>query len=124
MVARATNTPTRRPRASSRRQASRFGLAPAVAFNFGSGHGWSYVSAGIGAFAMVLRPEVDRTCGPLMRVLTDLNYGGGARWFIKPHLAFSFDVRVYRSSLEARSGRTGQPRARVLTYSAPAFPLK
>ena len=27
--------------------------------------------------------------------LKTLNYGGGARWFIKPHLAFSFDVRFY-----------------------------
>ena len=24
-----------------------------------------------------------------------VNYGGGARWFIKKHLAFSLDVRFY-----------------------------
>ena len=27
--------------------------------------------------------------------LKTINYGGGARWFIKPHVAFSFDVRFY-----------------------------
>ena len=27
--------------------------------------------------------------------LKTINYGGGARWFIKSHLAFSFDVRFY-----------------------------
>ena len=27
--------------------------------------------------------------------LNTINYGGGARWFIKPHVAFSFDVRFY-----------------------------
>jgi len=25
-----------------------------------------------------------------------VNYGVGARWFAKPHLAFSFDVRFYQ----------------------------
>jgi hypothetical protein len=27
--------------------------------------------------------------------LKTVNYGGGARWFAKTHLAFSFDVRFY-----------------------------
>ena len=27
--------------------------------------------------------------------LKTINYGGGARWFTKTHLAFSFDVRFY-----------------------------
>jgi hypothetical protein len=27
--------------------------------------------------------------------LKTLNYGGGARWFAKSHLAFSLDVRFY-----------------------------
>jgi hypothetical protein len=28
--------------------------------------------------------------------LQTLNYGGGARWFIKNRLAFSLDVRIYQ----------------------------
>ena len=27
--------------------------------------------------------------------LKTINYGGGARWFAKAHVAFSFDVRFY-----------------------------
>ena len=27
-----------------------------------------------------------------------LNYGGGARWFNSPHLAFTFDIRFYAIS--------------------------
>ena len=33
------------------------------------------------------RPDAER--------LKTIDYGGGARWFAKPHLAFSFDVRFY-----------------------------
>ena len=28
--------------------------------------------------------------------LLTLSYGGGARWFVSSHVAFSFDLRFYR----------------------------
>jgi hypothetical protein len=28
--------------------------------------------------------------------LTGIHYGGGARWFLNKHVAFSFDLRFYR----------------------------
>ena len=31
-----------------------------------------------------------------------INYGGGARWFAKEHLAFTFDLRFYRSMRRRR----------------------
>ena len=70
--------------------------APQLSLNFGSGRGWSYLSGGIGVSQWSLIPDgrVDPFPGDTERLKT-INYGGGARWFIKSHLAFSFDVRFY-----------------------------
>jgi hypothetical protein len=70
-------------------------LAPQLSFNFGTGHGWSYVSGGLARSTWSLVPA-DRAAFPSdAEKLKTINYGGGARWFIKRHLAFSFDVRFY-----------------------------
>jgi hypothetical protein len=70
-------------------------FAPQLSFNFGNGHGWSYISGGIGRSTWSLVPD-DRPPFPSDdEKLKTINYGGGARWFIKSHLAFSFDVRLY-----------------------------
>ena len=67
----------------------------ALSFNFGTGHGWSYVSGGLARSTWSLVPA-DRAAFPSdAEKLKTINYGGGARWFIKRHLAFSFDVRFY-----------------------------
>ena len=69
-------------------------LTPQVSLNFGSSRGWSYISAGYG--------WTRRTTGDAASTLPDgsnvttLSYGGGARWFIKTHVAFSFDLRFFR----------------------------
>jgi hypothetical protein len=69
-------------------------LTPQVSLNFGNTRGWSYVSAGYGL--------TKRTTGNAATTLPDgsnvatLSYGGGARWFLKAHMAFSFDLRFYR----------------------------
>ena len=70
-------------------------VSPQLSLNFGNGSGWSYLSAGLGATQWSLQPEgvVDYLANSDR--LKTLNYGGGARWFIKPHLAFSFDIRFY-----------------------------
>ena len=70
-------------------------LAPQLSFNFGNGHGWSYISGGLGRSTWSLVPD-DRAAFPSdSDNLKTINYGGGARWFMKSHLAFSFDVRLY-----------------------------
>jgi hypothetical protein len=74
-------------------------LGPALSLNFGTGAGWSYLSAGMNASTWSILPVVDGVESPPLppdeqRVKT-IDYGGGARWFAKPHLAFSFDVRFY-----------------------------
>ena len=64
-----------------------------VSLNFGTRDGWSYVSVGLGRSRLGLRAldgEASRPTG-----VHTLSYGGGARWFNRPHLAFSLDARFY-----------------------------
>jgi hypothetical protein len=70
-------------------------VAPQLSFNFGDGDGWSYISGGIGTSTWSLVPDGQSARDPDVERLKTINYGGGARWFIKRHLAFSFDVRFY-----------------------------
>ncbi len=69
--------------------------APQLSFNFGSGNGWSYFSGGIGPAVWSVTADGSGTSPPDAERLQTINYGGGARWFTKRHLAFSFDVRFY-----------------------------
>jgi hypothetical protein len=73
-------------------------LSPQLSLNFGNGSGWSYLSAGLGQTTWFLATDDLGDYLPNGDKLKTLNYGGGARWFIKPHLAFSFDVRFYAIS--------------------------
>ena len=70
-------------------------LSPQLSINFGNGSGWSYLSVGLGQTTWFLAPSDLGDYLPNDDKLKTLNYGGGGRWFIKPHLAFSFDVRFY-----------------------------
>jgi hypothetical protein len=79
-------------------------LSPHVSFNFGAREGWSYLSAGVGATRVVTsttgsRPGRRETTG-----IRNLTLGGGARWFLQPHLAFTFDVRLQRWSSGTAEG--------------------
>jgi hypothetical protein len=69
-------------------------LTPQVSLNFGSSRGWSYISAGYG-WTRRTTGDADSTL-PNGSNVTTLSYGGGARWFIKTHVAFSFDLRFFR----------------------------
>jgi hypothetical protein len=73
-------------------------LSPQLSLNFGNGSGWSYLSAGLGASTLSLSTEALGDYPGNSDRLKTFNYGGGARWFVKPHLAFSFDVRFYSIS--------------------------
>ena len=51
--------------------------------------------------------------------LTTINYGAGARWFAKPHVAFTFDVRFSRDPIPARRrALPGSPRMNMLIIGA------
>ena len=69
-------------------------LSPQVSLNFGNGNGWSYLSFGIGRSIWSVIPEGSEPLPADEERIPTINYGGGARWFIKPRLAFSLDVRL------------------------------
>ncbi len=87
-------------------------LAPQLSLNFGHDRGWSYLSGGTGSSELVVTVSDERNGErPPARRARTLNYGGGARWFARPHLAFTFDVRFYAISPLAEEGPApAQPR--------------
>jgi hypothetical protein len=95
-------------------------IAPQLSFNFGNGHGWSYLSGGLGTSNWAVVPEGQEGFPADSEKLKTLNYGGGARWFAKSHLAFSLDVRIYVISPGTPfiSGAPGSPRTNLLVIGA------
>ena len=93
-------------------------VSPQVSLNFGTGRGWSYLSGGIGWGSFTTEREDDPVADAEGRPGV-LNYGGGARWFAKDHLAFTFDVRFYAvNAQEAVIGRPAYPKMTLLVISA------
>jgi hypothetical protein len=100
---------------------SRFkALSPQVSFNFGARDGWSYISGGIGTSKFT----AERKDAPLPLQETGsktINYGGGARWFSKKHIAFSVDLRFYAINPQlATSERPAVPRMKIWAFSVGA----
>jgi hypothetical protein len=89
-------------------------LLPQVSINFGKKLGWSYLSAGIGRSKVTSR-LIDPLATVPPTVVPDawnqaLNFGGGARWFMKPHIGAGFDVRFIK--LSSRSPTDTLPSAK------------
>lgn len=94
-------------------------LVPQLSFNFGTGNGWSYLSGGIGTSTWAVVPDGQPHTPADDERLTTMNYGGGARWFSKAHLAFTFDVRlhaIYPGTPQL--GFPGSPRTTMLIVGA------
>jgi hypothetical protein len=70
-------------------------VAPELSFNFGNGNGWSYLSGGIGRSTWSIVPDGAEPLPADQHPLETINYGGGAKWFLNRHLAFSVDARFY-----------------------------
>ena len=93
--------------------------APQLSFNFGTGDGWSYVSGGVGVSTWSVVPDGAASLNADRERLQTYNYGGGARWFVNPHLAFSVDARfyaIYPGTPEG--GRPGSPRTTLFIVGA------
>lgn len=103
-----------------RRVTERFtSIAPQMSFNFGNGDGWSYLSGGIGRATWSVVPDGARAQPADEEGLSTFNYGGGARWFIKRHLAFTFDVRFHvLHAGTPQAALPGSPRTKLLIISA------
>jgi hypothetical protein len=94
-------------------------VAPQLSFNFGDGDGWSYISGGIGPAIWSVVPDGEPPAATDDERLQTINYGGGARWFAKPHLAVTFDVRLYAINPGTpHLGRPGGPRTTLLVIAA------
>ena len=99
-------------------------LVPQLSLNFGTSRGWSYIGGGY-AFMKRATGDVDAEV-PLGPRLRGIHYGGGARWFMSPHVAFSFDLRFYRIPEQAAVDATTadvtavpfQPKSRLFLASA------
>ena len=103
-------------------------LAPQLSLNFGSSTGWSYVSAGIGQMRITSTASsyaegsgstastVEEKTLELQRRQT-IHFGGGARWFVSTHVAFSFDVRFHMIAARATEEAT-TPKANTIAAGA------
>ena len=97
-------------------------VIPQLSINFGHKLGWSYLSAGIGATRISASADATSTLPQVSLPETwnqALNFGGGARWFMKPRLGAGFDVRFVK--LGSRGATAVLPAARrtqMVTFSA------
>ena len=93
-------------------------FSPQVSLNFGKRDGWSYISGGFGKASFIAELE-EAPVGDADGSPSAINYGGGARWFVKKHVAFTFDVRFYSiGSQEATVTRPAYPAMRLMVLSA------
>jgi hypothetical protein len=110
-----TTTPANPIRPSEERFTA---LSPQLSLNFGNGSGWSYLSAGMGTSTWSIVPEGLTDYPPNSDNVKTINFGGGARWFIKPRLAFSFDVRFYAINPGAIDLYPATPRTTLVIIGA------
>lgn len=74
-------------------------LVPQISLNFGRKLGWSYISAGLGRTRVTSRNEAIGTTPEFIVPEAwnqAINFGGGARWFMKPHIGAGFDIRFVK----------------------------
>ena len=94
-------------------------LASQLSLNFGTGDGWSYISGGIGASRWSIVPEGGEPRLADEAWVRTFDYGGGARWFRKPHVAFHIDVRVHAIDPgPSQVQLPGSPRTNLLIIGA------
>jgi outer membrane protein with beta-barrel domain len=91
-------------------------VSPQVSFNFGARNGWSYISGGIGRSNLTTERTDHPLAAPESGIKT-INYGGGARWFFKKHLAVNFDIRFYAVNPQlATATRPGYGRMTIMAW--------
>ena len=82
-------------------------LIPQISINFGHKLGWSYLSAGYGRSRVTSSADaVGTTPAQIVPEAWNpaINFGGGAKWFMKPHLGASFDARWVKLSSRSADG--------------------
>ena len=93
-------------------------FSPQASLNFGGKQGWSYLGGGLGWGTLTTEIQAKPLAGSAGSV-TVLNYGGGARWFARPHLAVAIDLRFYTVNDQAAAAqRPAYPKTRMVVVSA------
>ena len=93
-------------------------ISPQVSLNFGRRNGYSYLTGGFGLGSFTTELE-DSPVGDAESRPKILNYGGGARWFLRKHLAFALDLRFYKiGAQEPAVERPAYPASTTLVFSA------
>jgi hypothetical protein len=99
-----------------------FNVIPQLSINFGHKLGWSYLSAGLGTTRVTSSMDAVGTTPQVIVPETwnqAINFGGGARWFMKPHLGAGFDVRFVKLGSRGASGLIpSAKRTQMITFSA------
>jgi hypothetical protein len=94
-------------------------FTPQLSLNFGTGNGWSFLSGGIGSARLSIVPDGGVETPADLTSLRTVNYGGGARWFIKRRLAFTLDVRFHQLDPGTpEAGLPGSPRMTFMVFGA------
>ena len=97
-------------------------VVPQVSINFGHKLGWSYLSAGVGMSRIAASADASPTTPQVTLPAAwnqALNFGGGARWFMKRRLGAGFDVRFIKLGSRAESGDLPSARrTQMITFSA------
>src|SRR4029079_8568815 len=92
-------------------------ISPEISLNFGHKKGWSYSSGGMFGRSTLYLDRADAPASDAPTRAT-INYGGGARWFARKHVAFSVDFRWYSvDEMPAQPGLVAQPRTTLLVLS-------
>lgn len=93
-------------------------LSPQLSLNFGHREGWSYVTAGMRPLSFeTFQGTVAPADAPPKK--NTINMGGGARWFVATHFAFTFDIRYYLTRPEVTTDAfPGRARSRLRVLSA------
>jgi hypothetical protein len=92
-------------------------FSPEVSLNFGHRNGWSYISGGMFGRSKLYLDREDAPAAASSYRAT-VNYGGGARWFNRDHVAFAVDFRWYSVAEQpASAGVIAQPRTTLLVLS-------
>lgn len=95
-------------------------VTPQLSLNFGKRQGWSYISGGLGATAFTAERQ-DAPLPPQESRTRTYNYGGGARWFSKKHVALSVDLRFYAISPQLQTAaRPAFSRMTLVAFSVGA----
>ena len=97
-------------------------LIPQLSINFGHKLGWSYLSAGLGRTKVESSADAVGTTPQIIIPAAwnqALNFGGGARWFMKRRFGAGFDVRFIKLGSRAAGGDIpSAKRTQMITFSA------